>query len=301
MRTQERLPLLLLLPLHFILLFLCPKDCLSLTGPKEVKGIVEKSLIVQCSYEEKYKTKKKYWCKMKDTFIFVYKNCEKIMETQESRVSIRDHSENLTFTVTMKNLTEADEGKYQCGIDLPNSLDETFSITIFISPASSEAPNIYVTTSPTDMPVTDINEIGGKVTSKEISDTIFTPRSGILEKPGVLLLILGLLIISLVGALFLAWRMMRQKKAGEKSMVFPEPNQPNIELYYENLELQERHSNQDSLIQSNAGVEYGNLIGAHELSITYSILTFPKDNQKKTLETQEYLEEKVEYSTVRKT
>uniref|UniRef100_A0A4X2L086 Ig-like domain-containing protein n=1 Tax=Vombatus ursinus TaxID=29139 RepID=A0A4X2L086_VOMUR len=259
MSSQERLPLLLLLlPLPSILLFLCPIDCLSLSGPSEVRGIVGESLTVQCSYEENYKTTKKKWCKKSWKFF-----CSTIMDTQESKVSIRDDPENNTFTVTMKNLTKADEGEYQCRIEQSFS-DIKFSITVFVSPAPTVTSNRYTTTSPTDIPVTDINEIGEEKTSEEISDPMPLPRSGILDKPGILLLILGLLIISLAGAVFLAWRMMRQKKADEKSMVFLDsnqplsiaPEQPNNEPCYSNLELQERHSNQDPPIQSNPDVQF---------------------------------------------
>ncbi|XP_068923580.1 CMRF35-like molecule 8 isoform X2 [Petaurus breviceps papuanus] len=310
MSKQERFPLLLLLPLPSILLFLCPKDCLALSGPSEVRGIVGESLTVQCSYEENYKTTKKEWCKKRMMFF-----CSTITDTQKSKVSIKDDPENQIFTVTMENLTEADAGEYQCRIE-QNLFDIKFPITISVSPASTLASNRYTTTSPTDIPVTDKIEIGEKKTSKKISDPMQPPRSGILDNPGMLLLILSLLIISLLGALFLAWRMMRkQKKTGEKSMVFLDSNQPNNEPFhlnpelqegpnepcYSNIELQERPSNQDSPIQSNPSVEYSPVITAQEQSVTYSILTFPMDNQNTALETQEYPEEKTEYSTIMKT
>lgn len=222
------------------------------------------------------------------------------MDTQESKVSIRDNPENHTFTVTMKNLTEADEGEYQCRIEQSFS-DIKFSVTVFVSPAPTVSSNRYTTTSPTDMPVTDINEIGEEKTSEEISDTMQLPRSGILDKPGILLLILSLLIISLVGAVFLAWRIMRQKKADEKSMVFLDSNQPNNEPCYSNLELQERPSNQDPLTQSNLDVEFSTVIDSQKQSVTYAILTFPMDNQSTALETQEYPVEKTVYTTIMKT
>ncbi|KAM9003904.1 CMRF35-like molecule 8 [Sarcophilus harrisii] len=292
MSKQERLPLLLLLPLSSILLFLCPKDCLSLSGPSEVTGIVGKSLIVQCSYEEQYKTKHKYWCKS-SYYIF----CENY---PDSRVSIRDNQENLTFTITIKNITEADTGKYFCGID-GLLLDSKFPVTIIISPASTVVPNRYIyisiTTSPTNK-ITSKNEIGGEKTSKEINDLMQLPRSGVLDKSVLLLLILGLLIILLVGALCLAWKM-RQKKAREKSKVFLDSGQPINELCYKNLKLQERPSNQDPLIQSNP--EYNTVIDDQDQSVTYSILNFPPDNQNIALETQKDLEEKTVYDTIKLT
>ncbi|XP_074117922.1 CMRF35-like molecule 8 [Sminthopsis crassicaudata] len=289
MSKQERLPL-LLLPLPSILLFLCPKDCLSLSGPSEVTGIVGKSLIVQCSYEEKYKTKHKYWCKTSLYFL-----CK---DTQESRVFIKDNLENLTFTITIKNITEADAGEYYCGIK-QTLLDSRFTITIIVSPAATVVPNRYITTSPTNK-ITSKNEIGGEKTSKEINDLIQLPRSGILDKSGVLLLILSLLIILLVGALCLAWKM-RQKRAREKSKVLLDSGQPINELCYKNLKLQERPSNQDPLIQSNPDIECSTVIDDQDQSVTYSTLNFPTDNQNIALETQKYLEEKTVYSTIKLT
>ncbi|XP_043818577.1 protein CD300H-like isoform X2 [Dromiciops gliroides] len=303
MSEQVRLPL-LLLPLTSILLFLCPKDCLSLSGPTKVTGIVGESLTVQCFYEEKYKTNRKYFCKKNFHFLCetTYSNI-KTMNTQESKVSVRDHPENQTFIITMENLTKADEGVYWCGID-QFLLDDILTITIVVSPASTVAPNRYTTISladilVTDILVTDIKEIGGVKTSEEISDPMQIQKSGILGKPGVLLLILGLLIISLAGALVLAWRLVeKQKKGGEKSMVFPYSTPQNEELCYVNLELPERPSNRDPSIQSHPGVEYSAVMTAQEQSVTYSILTFPMDNQNTALETKKYPEEKVVYSTI---
>ncbi|XP_072502837.1 CMRF35-like molecule 8 isoform X2 [Notamacropus eugenii] len=296
MSKQKRLPLLLLLPLPSIL-FLCPKGCSSLSGPSKVSGIVGGSLTVECSYEENYKTKEKKWCKE-----IWFNFCRTITDTQKSKVFIRDNPENQTFTVTMENLTEADAGEYQCRID-QNWRDIKFSVTVFVSPASTVASNRYTTISPTYIPVTDINEIDEKKTSEEIFDPIQPPRSGIFDKPGVLFLILGLLIILLAGALFLTWRMIKQKKAGEKSMVFLDSNpglEPNNEPCYSNVELQERPLNQDPLIQSNSSVECSTVIPAQEQYVTYSNLTFPMGNQNTALEKPDYLEKKTVYSTIRK-
>ena len=73
------------------------------------------------------------------------------METTESerevsrgRVSIRDHPANLTFTVTLESLTEADTGSYCCGIDTPwfeRVLREpTFQVEVSVVPGEPYAP-----------------------------------------------------------------------------------------------------------------------------------------------------------------
>ncbi|KAL6077724.1 hypothetical protein STEG23_007878, partial [Scotinomys teguina] len=71
-----------------------------------------------CQYGKSYKNHLKYWCRGKyDT------ECKTIVETKgngeekkNGRVSIRDHAENFTVTVTMENLSEDDAGSYWCKI-----------------------------------------------------------------------------------------------------------------------------------------------------------------------------------------
>ncbi|XP_053423691.1 protein CD300H-like isoform X2 [Nycticebus coucang] len=129
------------------LLLLCIPGCLTLSCSSPVAGAVGESLSVQCRYEQKYKTFKKYWCRQPCLPLW-----HQIVETRGSdgevrsgRVSITDHSGNLTFTVTMENLTADDEGKYRCGIAtilkeeglhglLP---DLFFQVQVFVSSASS--------------------------------------------------------------------------------------------------------------------------------------------------------------------
>uniref|UniRef100_A0A8C9JR94 Ig-like domain-containing protein n=1 Tax=Panthera tigris altaica TaxID=74533 RepID=A0A8C9JR94_PANTA len=90
----------------------------SLSGPSTVTGTEGGSLSVQCQYEEKYKAFTKYWCRQPCLLLW-----NQMVETRGSegevrsgRVSIVDHSADLTFTVTLENLTTDDAGKYRCGI-----------------------------------------------------------------------------------------------------------------------------------------------------------------------------------------
>ncbi|XP_042822655.1 protein CD300H isoform X1 [Panthera tigris] len=116
----------------------------SLSGPSTVTGTEGGSLRVQCQYEEKYKTFTKYWCRQPCLLLW-----NQMVETRGSegevrsgRVSIVDHSADLTFTVTLENLTTDDAGKYRCGIAtilreeglngfLP---DLFFQVQVFVSP-----------------------------------------------------------------------------------------------------------------------------------------------------------------------
>ncbi|KAK1330865.1 hypothetical protein QTO34_008807 [Cnephaeus nilssonii] len=100
------------------LLLLWVPGCLSLSCTRRVTGTVGGSLSVQCQYEKEYTDHNKYW--RKDSFLTLRKT--KIVETTESErevrcghVSIRDHPANLTFTVTLENLTEGDEANTGVG------------------------------------------------------------------------------------------------------------------------------------------------------------------------------------------
>nr|XP_035934909.1 CMRF35-like molecule 6 isoform X2 [Halichoerus grypus] len=122
------------------LLFLQVPGCWCLSGPTSVTGTVGGSLSVQCQYEEKFRETAKYWCKspcLGD--IVVTKESDK--EVRSGRVSIRDHPANLTFTVTLENLTEGDAGTHRCGIDtswLPGyMIDLTFRVVVSVTPGPS--------------------------------------------------------------------------------------------------------------------------------------------------------------------
>ncbi|XP_027968700.1 CMRF35-like molecule 7 isoform X3 [Eumetopias jubatus] len=79
----------------------------------------------------------KYWCKSPCVWSTV-KTKEADIEESNGRVSIRDHPANLTFTVTLENLTEGDAGTYWCGIVtswLPGYfLDPTFLVVVSVTP-----------------------------------------------------------------------------------------------------------------------------------------------------------------------
>ncbi|KAM7232651.1 hypothetical protein CapIbe_017412 [Capra ibex] len=123
---------------------LCFPGCLSLTGPGSVAGTTGSSLRVRCQYEKAYKGHNKYWCRGKYGRV-----CRKIVETKgeekekrNGRVSIRDHTDNLTFTVTMENLNMNDAGSYWCRIQTiwildVLSWDPSVQVEVSVFPGSS--------------------------------------------------------------------------------------------------------------------------------------------------------------------
>jgi CD300 antigen len=106
-----------------------------------MSGSVGESLSVSCRYEEKFKTKDKYWCRVSLKIL-----CKDIVKTSSSeearsgRVTIRDHPDNLTFTVTYESLTLEDADTYMCAVDISlfdGSLgfDKYFKIELSVVPS----------------------------------------------------------------------------------------------------------------------------------------------------------------------
>ncbi|XP_042529931.1 CMRF35-like molecule 6 [Dipodomys spectabilis] len=130
------------LPLNLLLLWL--PGCCLLRGPRRVTGTQGGSLSLQFWYEEKYKTYNKYWCRISR----VLGQCENTVKTKDSerevsrgRMSISDHPENLTFTVTLKNLSLEDSGSYWCGIHTPWDEGPDEYLWVSVSVLSCEPPS----------------------------------------------------------------------------------------------------------------------------------------------------------------
>lgn len=141
-----RMPLTLAWPICKELGLGCLAGCLSLSGPEQVTGTVGGSLSVQCRYKKAFTDNKKYWCRspclslMRNTV----ETTESKREVRSGRVSIRDHPENLTFTVTLENLTEGDKGTYWCAIQRPQHerlVDLSFPVVVFVSPGEPHTPS----------------------------------------------------------------------------------------------------------------------------------------------------------------
>ncbi|XP_005394700.1 PREDICTED: CMRF35-like molecule 9 [Chinchilla lanigera] len=91
----------------------------SLTCPKEMSGFEGDTLTVRCTYGEELRTRSKYWCR--EGGLIISRCSRKIsvgengQEARQGRVSIRDSPQELVLTVTLRDLTLADSGKYWCG------------------------------------------------------------------------------------------------------------------------------------------------------------------------------------------
>ncbi|XP_053068761.1 CMRF35-like molecule 8 isoform X2 [Acinonyx jubatus] len=241
------------LPLALLLLWV--PGCSSISGPTSMTGTLGSSLIVQCSYEEQLRTHFKYWCK-KPCFWKTVETKRSSKEVRNGRVSIRDHPANLTFIVTLENLTEDDAGTYRCGIDtswLGGYLqDPAVHIVVSVIPAGIMA--MPSSSSPT-VPIT----MGA--THSASSQEEFQQSQGVGLQ--VLLSLLALLLLLLGGSLFLAWRIVRKRvKAGENPKPLRTHSQNTLqgELYYANLELQARTLQGEPTQPRQEEVEYSTVL-----------------------------------------
>ncbi len=79
------------------------------------------SLTIPCHYEPQYAGYVKYWCKGS-----MREFCTSLARTDDTHtanpeaddVSIFDDPVQLVFTVTLRNLKEADSGWYMCGVEI---------------------------------------------------------------------------------------------------------------------------------------------------------------------------------------
>ncbi|XP_053749365.1 CMRF35-like molecule 8 isoform X1 [Panthera pardus] len=260
------------LPLALLLLWV--PGCSSISGPTSMTGTLGSSLSVQCSYEEQLREHFKYWCK-KPCFWKILETKQSSKEVRDGRVSIRDYPANLTFIVTLENLTEDDAGTYRCGIDtswLGGYLqDPAVHIVVSVIPATTSAP-------PANITVTQISTITAGITTTPSSSSPTVPitmgathsassQEEFQQSQGVglqvLLSLLVLLLLLLGGSLFLAWRIVRKRvKAGENPKPLRTHSQNTLqgELYYANLELQTRTLQGEPVQPRQEEVEYSTVL-----------------------------------------
>ncbi|XP_052614994.1 CMRF-35-like molecule 4 [Peromyscus californicus insignis] len=212
------------------LLLLQVPDCVPLRGPSKVTGTVGESLSVRCQYEEEHKNNEKFWCR-----VSLRTPCKEIVKTRASkeagkgRVSIRDRPVNLTFTVTLENLTLEDAGTYKCGVDIPLfddrsivginpsvGIDASFKVVVSVVPApvTVSVPKIIanILGSPTSSPVhtqssvtTEDTTPGPSLQPRPLLSSIYFQLLVFLEVP---------LLLSMLSAVL--WVNRPQRCSGEK-------------------------------------------------------------------------------------
>ncbi|XP_054449377.1 CMRF35-like molecule 9 isoform X2 [Pteronotus mesoamericanus] len=111
----------------------------ALTGPKSIRAFEGDTVSLQCTYGEKLRDHKKYWCRKAGILITrcsgtIYAR-EDGQESTEGRLSIQDSPSKLQFNVTLRKLTPKDSGEYWCGVKILG-FDEVFLVSLTVLPAS---------------------------------------------------------------------------------------------------------------------------------------------------------------------
>ncbi|XP_032135366.1 CMRF35-like molecule 9 isoform X6 [Sapajus apella] len=157
----------------------------ALHGPEEISGFEGDTVSLKFTYREELRDYRKYWCREVGLFFSrcagtIYSG-EEGQETTEGRVSIRDSRQELSFTVTLRNLTLKDAGKYWCGV---KGVNKHLQITLVIFPGSSR-------------PIMHLDSTSAEDASPALSNGSSKPRLSI---PLVRILAPVLVLLSLLGA-----------------------------------------------------------------------------------------------------
>ncbi|KAK2503592.1 hypothetical protein MC885_021833 [Smutsia gigantea] len=218
---------------------LCFPASPAIRGPEAVRGPVGGSLTVQCHYDHGWENYIKWWCRGAD-----WGSCKILVKTTGSEhkvkmdeVSIEDDQINLVFTVTLEELKWSDADTYWCGVERTGR-DLGVQVKVAIDPAPTTEAATTPTSSTTTMftaPVTpEETQRSLTMTSHRLDGS-----SDSLQLSILLPIISTVLLLLLVAASFLAWRLMkRQKKAAGTP---PEQVLQPLErdLCYANLTLQQ--------------------------------------------------------------
>ncbi|XP_036853243.2 CMRF35-like molecule 1 isoform X5 [Manis javanica] len=185
-------------------------------GPGAVRGPVGGSLTVQCHYDPGWEKYVKWWCRGA-----AWSSCNILVKTTGSEhkvkmnhVSIEDDQMNRMFTVTLEELRWSDADTYWCGIEKIAG-DLGVQVKVAVDP----------------VPVTPEETLHSPNMTSHHPD-----GSDSLQLSVLLPVVSTVLLLLLVAASFLAWRLVkRQKKAAGTS-----PEQPlEGDLCYANLTPQQ--------------------------------------------------------------
>ncbi|KAM9597375.1 CMRF35-like molecule 1 [Trichechus inunguis] len=194
---------------------LCFPGCSAMSGPGAVSGPKGGSLTVQCGYDPGWETYYKWWCRGAD-----WGSCEILLKTngseqevKEDHMSIRDSQKNRTFSVTMEKLREDDADFYWCGIET-TGIDPGVRVKVSVGPAPTTMWTTITSTNTTFKgPATSEKTTASPNMTSQLSDV----RPKIMELSILIPLICAVLLLLLVAASLLAWRMVKRQNEGERT------------------------------------------------------------------------------------
>ncbi|XP_012933693.1 CMRF35-like molecule 1 [Heterocephalus glaber] len=276
----------------------------DITGPETVSGLERGSLTVQCRYTSMWKTYTKWWCRGA-----VWSSCRILIKTngsekevKEERLSIRDYQKNLMFSVTMEDLRGDDADGYWCGIERTGS-DLGVQVKVTIDPVPTTAPTTSVST---------MNTFTAPATTEE-TRSLLTPtnsyhssdRYSIIDLRVLLPLIFAVLLLVLVAASLLAWRMMKAAALSSEQPVEGDLCYANLSMHQPGTSWQ-KPSTKSSSAQANQGeVECVIMAPFPREEISYASLCLDILDQEPTYSNTDHTpsrayEESTEYTSIRR-
>lgn len=118
----------------------CFPGCVSIQGPKLVRGQERSSVTVECLYKPGWETNSKWWCRGTH-----WAFCKVLLQTtgsqqtvQRDRVSITDNQNDRVITIIMTDLRRDDQDTYWCGINKVGT-DLGAPIRVTIDPGESSS------------------------------------------------------------------------------------------------------------------------------------------------------------------
>ncbi|XP_055448295.1 CMRF35-like molecule 1 isoform X2 [Psammomys obesus] len=289
----------------------------EITGPEEVRGQEQGSLMVQCRYSSSWKDYTKYWCRGA-----AWRSCEILIRTdseqlvKKNRLSIRDNQTDLIITVTMEDLRLSDAGVYWCAIE-KSGFDHKFKVDVSIDPVPTTlSTTSTVTVFTTETVTVEETSMFSTLSSHYSDDRHSSGDGGLLDLTVLLPVISAVLLLLLLVVLLFAWRMMkRQKKAaGPSSDQVQQSLEGDMEVCYANLSLKQPRASYGPS-KSSAGkahdedVEYVTMAPFPREEISYAALSLAALGQEPTYSNTDCLnthlprmslEETTEYSSIRR-
>ncbi|XP_077689490.1 CMRF35-like molecule 6 [Eretmochelys imbricata] len=181
-----------------VLLWILFPGCWAVTGPGAVRGPPGGSVAVRCRYRGGFEDDPKFWCREGERWrcsngLFILETSGSEAEVRRGRVSIRDSHTELAFTVTVENLTRADAGTYQCGVER-FGLGPRATVELTVSPAVPYAIQTEMTPQGTKQP---------DVSSPTKAESSFSPTAHTTPTRFQPIIICFLLLVLLKGLLLL--------------------------------------------------------------------------------------------------
>ncbi|XP_051742660.1 CMRF35-like molecule 8 isoform X1 [Ctenopharyngodon idella] len=184
-----------------LLLFCSICTAVVVGAPDTVKGHRGERVEIRCSYESRYESNSKYFCKGECIIVFKNIMVESGSAAKDERFSLTDDTTNRVFTVTITDLRTEDEGQYWCAVKRTLTSDVYSEILLLVKQ---------------DKKTTEVSTISpfSKTSSSYFSTTELNPYTGHAPHSGFVIYVSAGLVIMVIIFLMtlMVWCRKRSKK-----------------------------------------------------------------------------------------